>query len=248
MQQFDPRLVGLLQTFRVGIPTDKDGGQARVQAPHPGRLPAGWQPPARAESPLTDLPAPLPAEQAGVEYSWAGQTARAVGVLVHEALQHMAAQGLAAWDSPRLQALTGHWRLRLSALGVVEAEVPPALERLRAALENVLADPRARWLFDPAHGSAQNEFPVTFLEAGRPRRLRIDRTFVDGDLRWIVDYKPSTHEGADVEVFLDSELERYRPQLLRYAAAMRGLEPRPTRVGLYFPLLRGWRECETAES
>jgi hypothetical protein len=57
--------------------------------------------------------------------------------------------------------------------------------------------------------------------------------------RWIVDYKTSSHEGADPEGFLDRERERYAAQLARYARAAGGGH----RLGLYFPLLRGWREA-----
>lgn len=73
--------------------------------------------------------------------------------------------------------------------------------------------------------------------------LVIDRTFhsMDGQ-RWIVDYKISSHEGADVEFFLDREQERYRAQLNRYAALMRKIDDQPIKLGLYFPLLKGWRE------
>jgi ATP-dependent exoDNAse (exonuclease V) beta subunit len=74
--------------------------------------------------------------------------------------------------------------------------------------------------------------------------LRIDRTFVDGEgVRWIVDWKTSSHEGGDREAFLDNELARYRGQLERYARVMKVFDPdRPLRVGLYFPLLDAWRE------
>jgi ATP-dependent exoDNAse (exonuclease V) beta subunit len=71
----------------------------------------------------------------------------------------------------------------------------------------------------------------------------IDRTFRDRDgQRWVVDYKTSSHEGGDVEGFLTREQERYRTQLDRYAALMRMLDAEPVRRGLYFPLLKGWRE------
>jgi len=70
-----------------------------------------------------------------------------------------------------------------------------------------------------------------------------DRTFVDENgVRWIVDYKTDTHEGGDLEVFLDSEQERYRKQLEQYAVLMKMLDKREIRLGLYFPLLNGWRE------
>ena len=74
-------------------------------------------------------------------------------------------------------------------------------------------------------------------------RAVIDRTFVDEEgTRWVVDYKTGLHEGGDVEAFLDAERERYRPQLERYAALLRRLDGRPLKMGLYFPLLGGWRE------
>jgi hypothetical protein len=47
-----------------------------------------------------------------------------------------------------------------------------------------------------------------------------------------------------VESFLDRERERYRAQLERYARLMRGMDDHPVRLGLYFPLLGGWREWE----
>ena len=89
----------------------------------------------------------------------------------------------------------------------------------------------------------------------------IDRTFVDEEgVRWIIDYKTSRHEGGDIAAFFDNERERYRGQLERYARLMRaGSAPQEDslrsvpqgdllrsaqriRLGLYFPLLGGWRE------
>ena len=67
----------------------------------------------------------------------------------------------------------------------------------------------------------------------------MDRIFRDDDgTRWIVDYKTSGHEGGDVEAFLDQERTRYEKQLTRYAIA---LGEDSTMLGLYFPVLAGWR-------
>ena len=69
----------------------------------------------------------------------------------------------------------------------------------------------------------------------------IDRTFADPDgKRWIVDYKTSSHEGADIEAFLERERERYRGQLERYARALAAGEK--ATLGLYFPVYAGWRQ------
>ena len=47
---------------------------------------------------------------------------------------------------------------------------------------------------------------------------------------------------GDVNAFLDNEMERYKNQLESYAKLVSAFDPRPIRLGLYFPLLRGWRE------
>jgi hypothetical protein len=45
-----------------------------------------------------------------------------------------------------------------------------------------------------------------------------------------------------MEAFLDSELERYAPQLARYRGAF---PDAPSTAALYFPLVQGWRELES---
>jgi ATP-dependent exoDNAse (exonuclease V) beta subunit len=73
----------------------------------------------------------------------------------------------------------------------------------------------------------------------------LDRTFVDQDgVRWIIDYKTSRHEGGDLDEFFDMQQQRYQGQLERYARLMNNMEQRPIRLGLYFPLLKGWREWQ----
>jgi ATP-dependent helicase/nuclease subunit A len=72
------------------------------------------------------------------------------------------------------------------------------------------------------------------------RSYVIDRLFRDAaGERWIVDFKISRHEGGGVEAFLDEQRKRYEPQLNAYAAAFD-----QARLGLYFPLLRGWRQWD----
>jgi ATP-dependent helicase/nuclease subunit A len=60
---------------------------------------------------------------------------------------------------------------------------------------------------------------------------------------WAVPTLHGQHpRGRGLDAFLDREQERYRGQLERYAAVLRKLANRPIRLGLYFPLLGGWRE------
>jgi len=80
---------------------------------------------------------------------------------------------------------------------------------------------------------------MTLRIEGELRAVAIDRIFRDGGRLWIVDYKTSTHEGGALDKFLDRELERYREQLEGYRAAFPG---EAVGLGLYFPLVKGWRE------
>jgi ATP-dependent helicase/nuclease subunit A len=173
-----------------------------------------------------------------IEFSWVGETARHVGTVVHRWLQRIADDALAGWDEARIAGARALVSRQLSALGVREAELDLAAERVVVALRNAIGDPRGRWLLGP-HPHAATEYRLTMLADGAARRLVIDRLFQDeAGERWIVDYKTSGHEGADATAFLDRERERYVAQLERYATALGGVDRR----GLYFPLLRGWRE------
>jgi ATP-dependent exoDNAse (exonuclease V) beta subunit len=188
-------------------------------------------PPVRWEAPAE------PRAQAEIEFSWAGETARHVGSVVHRWLQRMAQDALSGWDAKRIASLGGLIRRDLQRRGVSTADVARSAEIVASALVNALADPRGRWLLGP-HPEARNEYRLRGVVQGRIGTYVIDRLFRGADgVEWLVDYKTSRHEGADVEAFLDRERDRYTPQLKAYGALRVG-----SRQGLYFPLLRGWRE------
>lgn len=179
-----------------------------------------------------------------VEFSWASESAKHVGTVVHRFLQFIAAEGLESWSPQRIDALSAVFARDLARLGVPQAEMAGAVARVAAALRGTLADPRGRWLLS-AHAEAQSELRLTAVLDGEVASVAMDRTFIDENgTRWIVDFKTGTHEGGDLETFLDRERERYRPQLERYARIMRAHDTRALRLGLYFPLLQGWREWE----
>ncbi|HTS54562.1 MAG TPA: 3'-5' exonuclease, partial [Burkholderiales bacterium] len=210
------------------------------------RLALDWEPPASAPPVRWQaVPRDEQAHDTAVEFSWAGQTARHVGTVVHLFLQRIAEDGLEAWDERRVDAIDAVVRLALKQQGVPSVELEPALARVQQALNGVLRDPRGRWILSREHREARSEYRLTSELDGGFVNVSLDRTFVDKDgVRWIVDYKTGAHEGAALDAFLDRELDRYRAQLERYAALLARIESRRTRLGLYFPLLRGWREWQ----
>jgi ATP-dependent helicase/nuclease subunit A len=230
------------EAVRLSVPESEDADPAERRIDQRlRRLPSDWRP--RGMPPAAAAPAasPRPRESERIEFSWAGETARRVGSVVHRWLQQIAADALDGWDAPRLGSLLGCFQQELRARGIEEAELAHAAERVRSALVQAITDERGRWLLGPRR-EARNEYRLTGIADGARISVVVDRTFVDDEgRRWIVDYKTSSHEGAGLEGFLDRERERYAAQLAAYARLMRAERPR---LGLYFPLVAGWREWE----
>jgi ATP-dependent helicase/nuclease subunit A len=220
-----------------------------VGAPRGGplwRVPRDWTPSLELGPPVTtpiSLPPALRAETP--VFDWAGETARRVGTLVHAELQAMQAP---SGDGEAIRARDPHFRRWLALHGVPADRVPEAASRVVEALIAVHHDPRGRWILQKAQEDVREYALSGYLQGeggrqGEVARVVFDRSFVDErGVRWVIDYKTSQHVGGGLEEFLDREVERYRPQLQRYAMLAKRLGPQPVRLGLYFPLMRAWRE------
>lgn len=210
------------------------------------RLPPDWQPP--------PLPPALPiaahaaaGEPSAVEFDWVRETARQIGIVAHRLLRQCAEEGIERWTPARIATQRARVVRKLAGLGFTGAEADSAADQVLGAVTLTLADWRGRWLFDPSHRDARSEYALTGIREGAPVHVVLDRSFIDAEgAWWIVDFKLSRHEGAGRDAFLDSEQARYRPQLEAYAEVVRGLTAQPIRLGLYFPLLSGWREWAAA--
>jgi len=204
------------------------------------RLPAEWHFPSAPPAVEWQDEAPAAAALA-IEFSWAGETARRVGTVVHRWLQRMGEDELIGWNAERMRAIAPHIQRELAAAGLSGDDLKAASSRAADALTSALSEQRARWILGP-NDAARSELRLTVYADGTARRIVLDRTFVDDQgARWIIDYKTGTHEGADVEGFLDRERLRYSGQLELYAQALGGT----AQLGLYFPLLSGWREWKS---
>jgi ATP-dependent helicase/nuclease subunit A len=206
------------------------------------RLVSDWRLPAPPASP--SVPArPEERTPAAVSFRWAGDTLRHIGTVVHQLLRRIAEDGASEWSRKRIEACAPLCRSALISLGVPAAELSQAVEQVGRALTGVLEDERGRWIL-AKRPEAACEYSLCGTVDAEVVTVRVDRTFVDHGIRWIVDYKTSAHEGGGLEAFLDNECERYRGQLELYRRIFAALESRPVRAALYFPLLNGWREVE----
>ncbi len=211
-----------------------------------GRLSTDWELPSAPKQISWQPPHEKKEAQEEIEFSWVSEMARHTGNVVHRWLQQIAEDEMRGWDIERIQAMRETFKHTLLVSGVSGhgKELKVAVERIITSLTNVINDQRGRWILG-AQKDAQNEWRITGVINGAPVNLVIDRTFCDVEgNRWIIDYKTSSHEGSDIEAFLDREQQRYHQQLNRYAEIIRRIDQRPIRLGLYFPLLNGWREWE----
>jgi len=202
------------------------------------RLAADWTP----SPPPKDAvwkPRKQPAGTEDVEarqptFEWVSDLQRRVGTVVHRMLQQLCAPDRLDFDRDTL-------RVALLQDGLDGDKLDQALTRAVSALKNTIADERGRWVLS-RHQDDQREYALSTVVQQRTRRYVLDRTFVADGTRWIIDYKTGTHSGGSPEDFLDNEQARYRTQLETYASLIRSMDSRPIRLGLYFPMLQGWRE------
>ncbi len=178
-------------------------------------------------------------EERGLVFEWVGDLQRRVGIVVHRMLQQMRFPDRVEFKDHVLRAAL-HYE------GLEGENLENALVKVKMALENTLEDQRGRWVLSK-HEEDQWEYAITAQVGVGVRRFILDRTFVESGVRWIVDYKTSTHGGSDVDVFLDNEKKRYESKMQEYAQAIRAIDSHPIYLGLYFPMLKGWRQWEFIE-
>ena len=212
------------------------------------RLPANWR------SPRLDLSVrwepefrTAAASARRITYEWVSDRSRHVGTIVHELLKRIAGDGFAVWNTERLTAFAPTIKSELLRLGVSSSEEPHASVQVFRAISNTLRSERGRWILH-AHTEARSEWPVSGRIKDELISGTVDRAFRDEQGRlWIVDFKTSEHAGGRLESFLNEEQRRYRDQLENYATLISRFAAGPILLGLYFPLLDGWREWRFEE-
>lgn len=231
--------------FEAAAPAAEARSRSQTVKPiqHIRRLPLDWALPTVTTALTIQPESARDAEAQRPIFDWVSQTSRHVGTVVHRELDR--ALRNPQWQAPDLFDVE-RIATELGELGVPNVLCTDAAQRVIAALERMRKDQRGRWLLGLAGdiSEVRSELALTGVVHGRLVQGVIDRTFLDAcGVRWIVDFKTSTHEGGGLESFLDEEVVRYTPQLRRYAELMRKFHPHQTlRMALYFPLIGAWRE------
>ncbi len=229
-QAFDPDKVSAIS-----------GDEQAWLTPELRRIKTTWSLPeiAQLAGPIT--PSATPVVDQTVEFYWVGSTARFAGTIVHRWLQ-MAADGRIRLETDGLDGLRPVSDRWLREMGLGSDKASAVRERVDRALRSVLLDEKGQWLLN---GPGHAEFALSGLVSGKIESGIIDRVRIaDDGTHWIVDYKTSTHEGGNLEGFLQAESDRYKPQLTRYADLYRNYSGASVRCALYFPLLQKFVEVD----
>ena len=172
-----------------------------------------------------------------VEFYWVGTEARIAGTIVHRWLQVIADGRANIGDSRAQEQVTGRW---LREMGIGDDMQAGIAARVRAALAGVRSDPKGNWILE---GNGYAELALTGVFEGEIESVILDRVRIDEDgAHWIIDYKTSTHEGGNLQGFLNAEVDRYTAQLQKYAAIYGAYSGNQPRCALYFPLLKEFVE------
>ena len=223
-------------------PEESDQGDSIWIQPVLRRFDKQWELPELAALPgQPDFAGEVEGGTYKVDYYWVGANARLAGTVVHRWLQ-LAADGRAELDESTLDDVRPASKRWLRELGASDDSVGAICDRVVSALEGVVGDEKGRWLLQ-ADGFA--ELALSASVNGKIQSIVIDRVCIDEDgTHWIVDYKTSTHEGGNLDAFLQAESDRYRGQLGKYARIYADYSGAKLRCALYFPLLREFVEVD----
>jgi ATP-dependent helicase/nuclease subunit A len=106
-----------------------------------------------------------------------------------------------------------HCQYWLQDQAIMPSEQPLLLERLHLSLNTLKTDPRLHWILS-SHLEAQSEY--CFYHDSK--RWRIDRTFIEHNVRWIIDYKTTPQPtNLNIQQWKNALKHQHQIQLETYA-------------------------------
>jgi ATP-dependent helicase/nuclease subunit A len=163
------------------------------------------------------------------------QRARHLGTVLHRTLKQIGQDGVNSWPQQRRADLRAFWTSSLKQMGIIVSI--KELDSLMAAIENILLDEKGRWILgNHIESHCEQELSYFDTDSQSVKTSVIDRTFIEDDTRWIIDYKYSRPNDNETEQqFAQRQTEAYRGQLRHYAQLYRHIDKYSVRCALYFP-------------
>ncbi len=144
---------------------------------------------------------------------------RLIGIYLHELLYYIAEAHIDNYDA------LSHFDMqsRLLEMGIEIDELEESIEFCQLFLQSFFNSEKGQWIIRP-HQDENNELALN-TSAGC---FIIDRTFIENNIRWIVDYKSGSP--------MDKPKEEYIEQLEQYGKLFSQKENLPIKLALFYPL------------
>lgn len=161
---------------------------------------------------------------------------RLEGIVFHKVIEIIGGTGVESWDAQRIGGKGKAISSMLAREGYPAASIQAGVARVIDLAISTISCPHGRWVLKPRENSGQ-EVQVSSYRAGRWVHRILDRSFVEDDVYWIVDWKSSApNEGEDIDAFIARETSRYKAKMNEYRQVVQDagitIDVQPA---LYFP-------------
>ncbi len=157
------------------------------------------------------------------------------GIVFHALCEQISIIGLAQVKSEIINSFID---LKLKSYLSDTATITTMAELVKTAINNTIADKTGKWLLSNQHQQSRQEWQISSLSNGKLNKFIIDRSFIEDDVIWIIDYKLiAPNEDEKENVFLKRMLETYQPQMDKYRSLVKQIDSKEVKTMLYFPLI-----------
>ncbi len=139
-----------------------------------------------------------------------------VGTLTHFYLELIAKTDLTNWQSKSIAQLSLAMQRWFKQKNYDDGLCLQGAENVCKLIQNTLNSETGLWLLK-ARKQAQSELAIEVSDGININKKVIDRTFIEDNIRWIIDYKTTQIADATNDATLQITAEQYRTQLDGYA-------------------------------
>ncbi|MGQ0442985.1 MAG: UvrD-helicase domain-containing protein [Methylophilaceae bacterium] len=139
-----------------------------------------------------------------------------VGILTHFYLQLIVNRNLSDWNNQRLKNLHPVMHYWFISKGYADKISNEGALIVITHLETTLASAQGQWVLQ-SRLHAESELAIDYIENGQFSRKIIDRTFIEENTRWIIDYKTTPLDESIKPDAIKHVAENFRDQLHTYA-------------------------------
>ncbi|MEQ1598056.1 MAG: UvrD-helicase domain-containing protein [Methylotenera sp.] len=151
------------------------------------------------------------------------------GSLAHLYMEMIAKDGLEHWPASRMDIASQSMLFWLLQRGYNKNEVEKYVAQIVDALKRTTTSQEGSWMLAP-RASSQAELSITEWKDNEAQEQRIDLTFTENNVRWIIDYKfclDVNESNAKIVA------QAHKPQLVGYAALFEH-ENLPIKTAVFF--------------